>query len=398
MRTATLLVPALIVAVTSLALGSGQEECTTAVVTAVATPDGHPLLWKNRDTGELSNKAVHVAEDPYSYVAVTNAEEPSGRIVWGGLNERGFAIINSVAYNLPRRGGEMADLEGMVMADALRTCATIQDFEDYIARNLGPGLGCWTNFLVLDAEGGAAIFEVHNHGFVRLASDTAARGYVLNTNFSRSGAPMAGEGYLRFQREEELFGQQSPGTISVRFLLQDVARDLGHVLLENPPRESWSSFPADVPHWLHTRHTIDRNITASSILIRGVRKGEDPKHATLWVILGEPLCSVAVPVWVAAGATPPELSQGEDAPIVQESRRLRARLRPLRGGAREEYLDLTKLDNREGTGWLPETLVAERSIIQETNQFLRTQPGAEAMAAFERAMAERALKTLKAIP
>jgi len=398
MRTAALLIPALIVAITPLALGSGEEECTTAVVTGVATPDGYPLLWKNRDTGELSNKVVRVTEVPYSYVAVTNAKEPSGRIVWGGLNERGFAIINSVAYNLPRRGGEMADLEGMVMADALRTCGTIQDFEDYIARNLGPGLGCWTNFLVIDAEGGAAIFEVHNHGFVRIAPDTAARGYVLNTNFSRSGAPMAGEGYLRFEREEELFGARSPGTISISFLLEDVARDLGHALLENPPRKTWSSFPSDVPHWLHTRHTIDRNITASSILIRGVRKGEDPKRATLWVILGEPLCSVAVPVWVAAGPTPLELSEGEDAPLVQESRRLRARLRPLHGGAREEYLDLTKLDNREGTGWLPQTLAAERSIIEETEEFLRREPDAEAMAAFQRMMAARALETLKAIP
>jgi hypothetical protein len=398
MRPATLFLPALIIVLLAPAPGYAEEECTTAVVTGLATPDGRPLLWKNRDTNARSNKVVHVREQPYCYVAVTNAAEPSGRVVWGGLNERGFAIINSVAYNLPRRGGEMSDLEGLVMADALRTCATIQEFEAYLARNLGESLGCWTNFLVIDAEGGAAIFEVHNHGYARLEADTASSGYVLNTNFSRSGRELAGEGYLRFQREEELFDQQRPEGITVEFLLQDAARDLGHVLLKNPARTLWSSFPADPPRWLHTRHTIDRNITASSILVHGVRRGEDPLRATLWVILGEPLCSIAVPVWVAAGETPPELRQGDDAPIVLQALRLDRTLRPLSGGAREEYVDLTRLDNSQGTGWLPRTLAEERSIIEETQKFLQSAPGAEAMAEFQRAMAARALATLRAIP
>ena len=36
--------------------GPGRaDECTTAVVSGSATPDGRPLLWKNRDTDEANN-------------------------------------------------------------------------------------------------------------------------------------------------------------------------------------------------------------------------------------------------------------------------------------------------------------------------------------------------------
>jgi len=397
MRPATLFLP-LLLTVLAHAPGLAEEECTTAIVTGPATPDGRPLLWKNRDTDARSNKVVYVGEQPYAYVAVTNAAEPSGRIVWGGLNERGFAIINSVAYNLPRQRGEMADLEGIVMADALRGCATVGEFEAYLARNLGESLGCWTNFLVIDAAGASSIFEVHNHGYVRLDADTASSGCLLNTNFSRSGSERAGEGYLRFEREQELFHKERAGGITVEFLLQEASRDVGHVLLDHPRRELWSALAAEPPRWLHTRHTIDRNSTASSILVHGVRPGEDPRRATLWVILGEPLCSVAVPVWVAARETPAELREGENAPVVAEALRLQRSLRPLAGGGRNEYIDLTRLDNIEGTGWLPATLAAEGAIIQETREFLTQEHSAAEFAEFQRAMAARALATLRSIP
>ena len=397
MRTAALFLPALFTLLAYVP-GHAEEECTTAVVTGLATPDGRPLLWKNRDTNARSNKVVYVPEHPYAYLAVTNAAESSGRIAWGGLNERGFAIINSVAYNLPRHRGELVDLEGLVMADALRSCGSVGEFEAYLMRNLGESLGCWTNFLVIDAEGGAAIFEVHNHGYVRLDADTAASGYMLNTNFSRSGGDLQGEGYLRFDRETELFRREEPNGITVDFLLQDAARDLGHALLDNPPRIEWSSLPPEPARWLHTQHTIDRNITASSILIHGARKGEDPRHATLWVILGEPLCSVAVPVWVAAGEPPAELWEGADAPMVVEALRLQQRLRPLAGGGRDEYVDLTQLDNRDGTGWLPVTIAAERAITQDTREFLNSDRSAEELADFQRKMASRAHATLRAVP
>lgn len=372
-----------------------QDECTTAIITSAGTVDGRPLLWKNRDTDDLSNKVLFVDEAPHTYLAVVNAGDSSGRIAWGGLNDAGFAIINSVAYNLPRSRG-LYDLEGHVMGDALRRCATVDDFERYLKSNLGPGLGSWTNYCVIDAKGGAAIFETHNSGYVRLPADTALGGCMMNTNFSRSGKADEGAGYLRFDREQRLFGTIPPGKFSRDFILRTAARDMGHALLQNPAPDTWKTLPADRPFWIHANHTINRSSTASTILVQGAKPGQDPKTATLWVILGEPVCSIALPFWVAAGETPPQVREGKDAPIAAEALRLRKILHPLEGDDRSEYADITKLDNSSGTGWLPGLLKTEGEIMTSTDELLRMSPTPRQLSDFQRASAEKALAALRA--
>jgi hypothetical protein len=396
------LIPLLCLVLAGLTAGlapAGElEECTTAVIAGPAAADGKPILWKNRDTDSLSNKIVLVREQPYDYLAVVNAAETSGRIVWGGLNSAGFAIVNTVAYNLPQESGEAGDLEGHVMADALRTCATAEDFEHYLAANLGAGLGVQTNFCVIDANGGAAIFETHNRGYARLDASAAPEKYLLNTNFSRSGKTDKGAGYLRFDRENELFRAVPAGKLTHGFVLQTAARDLGNSLLRHPDRAEWKKLPADQPTWIHANYTIDRGATACAMVIHGVKPGEDPRNATLWVILGEPVCSIAIPLWVAGGETPAELRAGGQAPIYQEALRLQERLRPLKGRDRREYLDLRRLDNRAGTGWLPGSLDLEREIIEETARLLRQGATTAQLAAFQQAAAARVLAALRRIP
>ena len=159
-----------------------KEGCTTAIITGAASMDGAPLLWKNRDTGFLSNKVIYVTEKPYNYIALVNAQETSGRFAYAGLNSTGFAIMNSVAYNLPEGGPEeVKDLEGLIMADALRTCRTADDFEQALKKNLGPALGSWANYGVIDSAGNAVIFEVHNHGYKKHDAAAAPEKYLINT-------------------------------------------------------------------------------------------------------------------------------------------------------------------------------------------------------------------------
>jgi len=382
-----------------VALGSARagEECTTAIITGEATVDRAPILWKNRDSDTLANKVVFVNEKPFSYLGVVNAQTPSGRIVWGGLNQAGFAIINSVAYNLPQRPGEREDYEGLLMADALRTCASVDDFESLIKKNLGPELGAKTNFGVIDARGGAAIFEVHNHGYNRLNACDSAGKFLLNTNFSRSGTPDQGAGYLRFDREEQLFGVLPAGQLSLEFVLQTAARDLGHPLVQSLPREEWKNLPEDKPYWVHANYTINRASTASVLAVQGVRPGEDPKRMVLWVILGEPVCSIAVPLWVAAGEPPAELNEGADAPICREAARLKSLLRPLKGNDRREYVNIARLDNSAGSGWLPANLQLERQIMEEARALLAGNPTNDELAAFQKQAAARVLARLKEI-
>lgn len=372
-----------------------QNECSTVVAEGKSTVDGRPLLWKNRDTDQLNNKVVFVNEKPYSYLALVDDNDSSGRTAWIGLNERGFAICNSVAYNLPGGGpDDLQDLEGMVMADALRTCATADDFEGYLVRRLGSQLGSRTNFCVIDALGGAVIFEVHNRGYKRLGASEAPGCYLVNTNFSRSGTANRGSGYLRFDRETQLLRDAPGGKLSHPYIFQVAARDLGHTLLRHPERAAWKSFPADSARYVHTNHTINRPSTASAVVIRGVRKGEDPADATMWVLLGEPVTSVAIPLWVNAGETPPAVRYGT---LCKEAMRLKWLARPFDVSEKREYLNLTRLDNASGTGWLPKLLAEEERIFVETERLLSKPSTATVRASFQRTVAEGALSLLRSI-
>ncbi len=373
------------------------EECTTLVAAGAGTSGGGPLFWKNRDTGTLSNKVVLVTEQPYSFLAVIDADDGAPRAAWAGVNTAGFAIANSASYNLPQPADQAREQEGVVMAEALRSCRTVDDLERLLERRSGKRLGVRSNFFAIDASGGAVIIETHNAGHTRYDAAAFPGARLANTNFSRSGGVDQGAGYQRFDRASILLKTIRPGRLAAATIFDVLARDLTHPLLRHPPRDAWKTLPADRPYWVHSNYTIDRHNTASVAVVQGVRPGQDPRLTTLWVALGEPVTTVAVPLWIAAGAPPEELWQGKDAPISVEATRLKSALRPLKSRERYEYADLTRLDNAAGTGWLPALLDVERGIIAETAAFLGTNPGNEALAAFQRKMAARALAALKAV-
>ncbi len=377
--------------------GSGSEECTTLIAAGVATASGGPLLWKNRDTGTLSNKVIFVTEHPYSFLALIDADDTAGRAAWAGINTAGFAIANSASYNLPQPAGEAQEQDGVVMAEALRTCRTVGDLEQLVVRRQGRRLGVRSNFFAIDADGGAAIIETHNHGYTRYDASGFPGQRVANTNFSRSGGENEGSGYLRFDRESQLLQTVAAERLDAGTVFRLLARDLSHPLAKHPSREEWKSLPADTPYWIHSNYTIDRPSTASAVVIQGVRPGQDPARSTMWVALGEPVTTIAVPLWAAAGVPPDEVWQGKEAPITTEAFRLKGLLRPLKSREKAEYLDLTRLDNASGTGWLPGLLAHERDIISETEIFLRKGPAPAELAVFQKAMASRAHAALKAV-
>ncbi|MCX6558107.1 MAG: hypothetical protein NTW95_11890 [Candidatus Aminicenantes bacterium] len=371
--------------------------CTTAVIGSSASATGRPLLWKNRDTDFLSNKIIFVKENPFSYLALVNAEDRSGRWVYAGLNSAGFAIFNSVAYNLPEKGGEVKDMEGTIMADALRRCASVADFESYIQENLGPSLGSLANFGVLDAAGETALFEVSNHAYKKFRTADFPEKYIINTNFARSGEAEAGAGYLRFERASQLFRQVLPLPLSHQQILSQFSRDTGHALVRQPAWPQFKAISAKQPFWIATRDTIDRDSTSAAIIVCGRMPGRENSLATLWVMLGEPLFSIAVPMWVEAGASTAPLQQGEKAAIYLEAKRLQKKARPYPETDRRAYLDVTRLDNRQGTGFLPRLLETEREIFALTDEFLKMPRSGAELAAFQNRMAEKALAGLQGI-
>ncbi|UCC74605.1 MAG: hypothetical protein JSV86_08665 [Gemmatimonadota bacterium] len=382
---------------TGSASAQTREACTSAVVGPAASVNGVPLLWKNRDTGTLSNKVVYVEDTPYSYLGLIDFDAPGGRHVFAGLNSAGFGIMNTVAYNLPRRSGEMEDLEGIIMADALRTCRSVDDFERQLEANLGPNLGSWANFGVIDADGKAVIFEVHNHGYEKHDAAAAERSYLVNTNFARSGAPGEGAGYLRFERASRLFDELAPGQVDFQTILTRFTRDLGHALLDQPSLEDARQTRADQDLWIFTRDCVNRPSTAAAVVIVGKDPADPASLATMWVIPGEPLTAIAIPLWVEAASSPTPLWEGDEAPMWRESLRVKEIIRPLSEGYKWHYLNLTRLDNAEGTGYLPVILETEAEIIAETLEFLKQEHTAAELAAFQERMVARALATLRAI-
>lgn len=384
--------------------GEKKEGCTTAIINGAASAEGVPMLWKNRDTDVLSNKVIYVEEKPYSYVALVNADETSGRWVYGGLNSEGFGIMNSVAYNLPKNDSEMKDLEGLIMADALRTCRTTDDFEQAIKKNLGGSLGSWANFGVIDADGNSVIFEVYNHGCKKFNADETPEKYLINTNFSRSGQEGKGAGYLRFDRASALF-KEMPGKVTHEYIFQHIARDFGHPLLRHPTLKELEKIAGNPPLWVYSRDCINRSSTAAAIIICGKKPGDKESLATFWVLLGEPITSIAVPIWVEAKETPLPLrggdNRGDKAPICAEAMRIKHIIRPFVEDAKDNYLQVTRLVNMEKTGFLPLLMKTETEIFYETAEFLQGglehRPTPEQLAKFQDKMAQKALDALKQV-
>ncbi len=374
-----------------------MDACTTAIIGPKASAGGAPMLWKNRDTGYLSNKVIFVDESPYNYLGLVNEKETSGRFVYAGLNETGFGIMNSVAYNLPKKSSETQDLEGAIMAEALRTCRTVNDFEVFLQKNLGESLGSWANFGVIDSQGQAMIFEVHNHGYHTLDAAAAGKHYLINANFSRSGEEGTGAGYLRFDRATQLFDTFKPGAVTHWRILREVSRDFGHTLLDHPSLDQIEGYSDKEPVWLLTGDTLNRNSTSAAVVITGKKPGDKKSQACMWVILGEPLSSIALPFWVEAGVVPDALHKGETAPLCKESMRIKKIFRPYDEPDKKNYVRLTRLDNKEGTGFLPLIKKTELEIFNATRAFTKKHRSPGELAQFQRKMADKALQTLQKI-
>ena len=66
---------ALIAAIVSLGSAGPLSACTSAVISGKVTPDGRPLLWKNRDTDFPQNSVRYFSGGRYPFVAVVNSVE-----------------------------------------------------------------------------------------------------------------------------------------------------------------------------------------------------------------------------------------------------------------------------------------------------------------------------------
>ena len=265
--------------------------CTSFIISGKATPSGKPMMFKHRDTGELNNRIAHFQGEKYAFMGLVNSPVIDGE-VWAGMNAAGFCIMNTASYNLREDSLDCKmDREGELMYHALGNCATLVDFETWLTTYPQPW-GVEANFGVIDAQGGAAYYEINNHRWIKYDVNLEANGYCVVTNFSFAGREEEYEGWERyltanaimqdkFSREREMTAVEAIDLFS---------RQYRHELLG-------VDYTADnAPEYVVDQDFIPRRITSAVICFEGVKAGGKPQYTIMWSALGYPACAVAIPL------------------------------------------------------------------------------------------------------
>lgn len=289
-------------AVAAVVMWSPAEACTSAVISGRATKSGRPLLWKHRDTGTEWNHIEHFKGPKYAFTALVNSRDKERKEAWAGANEKGFAIMNTASYNMkPDSLKYLPEREGEVMKEALGVCASVAEFEEFL-KNMKLPRALETNFGVIDAEGGAAYFEVWDYGYTKYDANDVANapnGYIIRSNYSFSGAQDEGMGYIRYQNAEYLIHRAyAAGELSAEWIFKGASRSFFNAMLDS---DLMSEAGRPESGWAIDQDYIPRNSSSASVVVEGVKKGENPDATTIWSVLGYPPCSYAVAAWVKAG-------------------------------------------------------------------------------------------------
>ena len=378
--------------------------CTLAVIAGRASANGRPLMWKNRDTSDPNNKLMVFKGPKHDFIAVVISEDVNPAEVWGGQNSAGFAIMNSQADDLgdtPKKLGGAGN--GAFMKLALGACATVRDFEDLLVREKGT----WdlaANFGVIDAEGGACFFEARRDSFVKFDTKdarVAPFGTIVRTNFAfTSPDPMLGGGFDRFERIGHIIEAARPqGRIDARFILREASRDLINEKLHSDPLATPLPDDPAAPLYVHTNDTINRNTSVSALIFEGAPSPDKAYLATMWVLLGQPVAGVAVPVWPAAGRVPAATTGPKTAPLDDVARAVAAYLYPDTRGRMYQYLNVTRLRTYGGEGVLAKLFRIEDRAMERTAAkwaaWAAAKPAAAEMADFQESVASEAYEALR---
>lgn len=272
--------------------------CTSIIVAGKATSDGRPVMFKNRDTDCLDNRVERYQGKRFAFIGLVNAPKQTGE-VWTGVNEAGFAIMNTASYNIKNDNvpDKKMDKEGVLMFEALGECATVEDFRKFLENHKKP-LCVEANFGVVDAQGGASYFEVNNQQWWEYDVNLEPAGYRVVTNFSFAGRREDYQGEERYKTATSIMNDYVCGhnigeyELGHTFLMNCFSRSYRHAVLGTPDNYCPASGIAV------DQDFIPRRITSAAITVEGVRPGEDPQKTVMWTSLGYPATSPAIPLLV----------------------------------------------------------------------------------------------------
>lgn len=359
----------IIILITLLALlfQPDAQGCTSAIISADMNPSGRPLLWKHRDTSNIDNKVEYVegSNGEYSFVALFNAGDKRLAEAWMGMNVVGFAIMNTASYNIKddKVAASKMDKEGFVMTKALKHCRTVDDFARLLSTLPRP-MGVEANFGVIDASGNGAYFETNNHSFKRFDLKDAENGVLVRTNYSHSGRKNEGFGFVREANANILLEPFIKNkSVTPEVLTEVLSRSFYHDLQKK-------DFSDGSQEWVVDQDFIPRYKSTATVVIEGcrpvenvddVKRGELSDEYIMWTGLGYPPCSEIVPVWCKPDGVEKSLrglNGNGHSERADRAKQRRDDVFPLKKGNGEKYIDMLKLYNDEGTGYV-QTLVPQ---------------------------------------
>ncbi len=352
--------------------------CTTAVISGKYTKDGRPLLLKHRDTWAINNKIVIFDGGKYSCVGLVNSVDTSNKSIWVGYNSAGFAIMNSASYNLNNDTIEQTGFEGRLMKEALQSCASIKDFEKFLDKRKKP-YRLEANFGVIDAQGGAAYFELGNFKYEKIdANDSKAApyGYLVRTNYSFTGEMGIGGGYVRYvTANNALKDAAAINNLTYKTIVNAISRNLKHSLTGTDLIAEYGTLKENTRKMVCFKDFIPRSGSSSSCIIQGVTNGEDPVFTTMWTMLGFPLTTVTIPIWLNENSILPEVVKYDDnikdAPLCHYALELKKQVYSYRLGSHSNYyININALINSDNTGIMQELKPVEEKILKEGETLL----------------------------
>lgn len=350
--------------------------CTSAIIGPKASGTGRPLLWKHRDTSNIDNKVEYVPSinGSYGYVALFNADDLKLEQAWMGMNEVGFAIMNTASYNIKDDNvpnSEM-DKEGYVMTIALRSCKTIDDFQKLL-NTLPRPMGVEANFGVIDATGNGAYFETNNTSFIRYDLKDAPDNVLVRTNYSHSGRKGEGYGYVREDNANYLLKPYiERGDVTPEVLTEIVSRSFYHDLKGRDYALCDDKYVVD-------QDFIPRYKSTATIVIEGMLPVADASTVSreiveneyiMWTGMGYPPCAEIIPVWCKPDGIDSQLRGIEGNGHCSMGDKVKARRDDVFSNSKgkTKYIDIKKLYNDKGTGYVQILVPQNREVYKKIRE------------------------------
>ncbi len=238
------------------------------------------------------------------------------------------------------------DKEGYLMAKALKKCTTVEDFAIFLDSQPRP-MGVEANFGVIDAYGNGAFFETNNHTYVRYDVKNAPGNVIVRTNYSHSGRPDEGFGFNREANACHLLDPHiKAANVTPELLTENISRSFWHDLKQH-------DYAKGPDRWVVDQDFIPRY------------------KSTATVVIGYPPCAEIVPVWCRENGVDEGLrrtGKNGHSPIGDRAKSRRDEVFPIKKGNGEKYIDIKKLYNEDGSGYVQTIVPKNLEVYKKTRQ------------------------------